>query len=210
MNTITRGLCSGHRPRRCCCCVGWACVGGSIRRAVPHHRDQRPRGRQRRIQAGCVHVAVWSGLHDLQRQGVVGGSSPARQFVDRRDLGGPDIVVRQGLARRNHVQTRNEPDRGRPGEQGGAVMRNHASGAALAAGVVALFIWAPIAGADDSPSCAPDAQHCQEQQKNPGEGGREPGHRQRAARHVSGQAGPETPSTRTPDRPMPVGRFTYS
>jgi hypothetical protein len=49
-------------------------------------------------------------------------------------------------------------------------MRNHASGAALAAGVVALFIWAPIAGADDSPSCAPDAQHCQEQQKNPGEG----------------------------------------
>jgi len=49
-------------------------------------------------------------------------------------------------------------------------MRKHASGAALAAGVAALFIWAPVAGADDSSPCAPDDQQCQEQQKNPGAG----------------------------------------
>jgi hypothetical protein len=43
-------------------------------------------------------------------------------------------------------------------------MLNHSIGAALAAGVVALFLGAPIASADDPPACAPDDQQCQEQQ----------------------------------------------
>jgi hypothetical protein len=37
--------------------------------------------------------------------------------------------------------------------------------APLALGAAAAIIWAPIAGADDPPACAPDDQQCQDQQK---------------------------------------------
>ncbi|MCV7172373.1 hypothetical protein H7I41_20870 [Mycobacterium manitobense] len=41
---------------------------------------------------------------------------------------------------------------------------------ALAAGVAAFLLAAPIANADPPPPCPPDDQQCQEQQKNPGAG----------------------------------------
>jgi hypothetical protein len=41
---------------------------------------------------------------------------------------------------------------------------------ALAGGVAALFLWTPVAAAEDPPACAPDDRQCQEQQENPGAG----------------------------------------
>jgi hypothetical protein len=37
--------------------------------------------------------------------------------------------------------------------------------AMLALGAAGALIWAPIAGAEDPPPCAPDDQQCQDQQK---------------------------------------------
>jgi hypothetical protein len=37
--------------------------------------------------------------------------------------------------------------------------------ASFALAAAAALIWAPIAGADDPPACAPDDQQCQDQQK---------------------------------------------